>query len=161
MQILGVDPGLGITGYGLIESRGNKFRILEAGIIRTKAAQSLPQRLKAIADGLTELMKEYSPKVLVLEKLYSHYRHPTTAILMGHVRGVACFAAEEMKVPVVGYSKTRVNKGVIGKGHATKEQVSMMVQMLLGLDSAPRPLDVSDALALALCHARITRSIKL
>lgn len=155
MRILGVDPGLGITGYGVIEARDFKFKLIEAGVIRSSYKTPLESRLYKIYQAVNQIIKEYKPKVLVLEKIYSHYKHPTTAILMGHARGIICLAANLNKIPVVGYSNTRLNKAVIGRGNASKGQLQQMVQSLLGLKTPPNPLDISDALALAICYAYI------
>ena len=155
MRILGVDPGLGITGYGVIEADGSHFKLLEAGVVRSTAKVYLESRLYKIYQAVNQIIKEYKPKILVLEKLYSHYKHPTTAILMGHVRGTVCLVARVNKIPVVGYSNTRLNKAVVGRGNASKQQVQRMVQSLLGLKNPPNPLDISDALALAICYAYI------
>lgn len=158
MRILGVDPGLNITGYGIIEAgiEGN-FRLIEAGVIRTSSKENLEARIDKIYKAIKGLIEEFQPKVLVLEKLYSHYKHPTTAILMGHVRGVVCLAARQSELQLVGYPYTRINKAVIGRGSASKDQIQRMVQSLLGLKSSPAPLDVSDALALAIAHAYISQ----
>lgn len=162
MRILGIDPGLNITGYGLLEIDGNNLRnkpaLLEAGVIKTQPNLTLAQRVNRIYKGIKEILEEFQPQVLVLEELYSHYRHPRTAILMGHARGVISLAAEEKKVSLVGYSSTRIRKALIGQGNATKEQVQRMIQHLLGLTRPPQPEDISDALALALAHAHIDRS---
>lgn len=155
MRVLGVDPGLGITGYGIIETDGSHFKLVEAGVIRSHFKVSLENRLNKIYQGINQIIKEYKPEVLVLEKLYSHYKHPTTAILMGHARGVVCLVASVNKIPVVGYSNTRLNKAVVGRGNASKIQLQRMVQTLLGLKNPPSPLDISDALALAVCYIYI------
>jgi len=155
MRILGIDPGLGITGYGLIEAKGSRFKLIEAGVIRSSYKVSLEARLYKIYRAVNQIIKKYKPKVLVLEKLYSHYKHPTTAILMGHARGIICLAANLNQIPVVGYSNTRLNKAVIGRGNASKGQIQRMVQSLLGLKEPPNPLDISDALALAICYVYV------
>ncbi|KPK41704.1 MAG: hypothetical protein AMJ78_04690 [Omnitrophica WOR_2 bacterium SM23_29] len=158
MRILGIDPGLSITGYGIIEvdSKGN-FKLIEAGVIRTANKEKLEVRINRIYNGIKSLIEEFHPGVLVLEKLYSHYRHPTTAILMGHVRGVICLAANQWGLSLVGYSSTRINKAVIGRGNASKYQIQRMMQNLLNLRSIPTPPDVSDALALAVAYAYISQ----
>ncbi len=161
MRILGIDPGLNITGYGLVEVDENRRKVpslLEAGLIKTKPCFSLPQKLRKIHKGITEILSEFRPEVLVLEELYSNYKYPRTAILMGHARGVISLAAEERNVTLIGYSPLRIRKALLGRGNATKEQVQRMVQILLGLSRPPQPNDVSDALALALAHARIKDS---
>ena len=157
MRILGVDPGLGITGYGIIEANSGNFKLIEAGVIRTSNKEKLEVRINKIYSAVEGIIEEFQPKVLVLEKLYSHYRHPTTAILMGHVRGAVCLAANQSRLSLIGYSSTRINKAVIGKGNASKYQIQRMVQNLLNLRTTPTPPDVSDALALAIAHAYISR----
>ncbi len=156
MRILGIDPGLGITGYGAIEVKSQCFKLLEAGVIRTSSRDKIGVRLSKIYDGLKSLIEDFKPEVLVLEKLYSHYKHPTTAILMGHTRGAICLLAEQYGVELVGYSATRVKKAVIGVGHAGKYQMQRMIQNLFNMRSAPNPPDISDALALAVAHAYIS-----
>lgn len=159
MKILGIDPGLGTTGYGIIEDR--TFAVIEAGVIRTKAGLPIQSRLKKISESLDELIKEYRPSVLVLEKIYSHYKHPTTAILMGHARGAVCLACGLHDVKLVNYPSTRIKKAVTGNGHASKTQVQRMVQSLLKLKEPPEPVDVSDALAMALSYCFIEQNRKI
>lgn len=159
MKILGIDPGLGTTGYGIIEDR--TFAVIEAGVIRTKAGLPIQSRLKKISESLDELIKEHRPSVLVLEKIYSHYKHPTTAILMGHARGAVCLACGLHDVKLVNYPSTRIKKAVTGNGHASKTQVQRMVQSLLKLKEPPEPVDVSDALAMALSYCFIEQNRKI
>ncbi len=154
MIILGIDPGLLITGYGVIEvSRQSAAKIKEAGVVRTKSQDCIAKRLAKIYNNVIDIIEEYSPEVLVLEKLYSHYKHPVTSILMGHARGVICLASGTSKIELVSYPSTRVKKAITGNGHASKQQVQSMIKNLLGLKSSPEPVDVSDALALALTYA--------
>ena len=94
MRILGIDPGLGITGYGLVEVKSRNFKLLEAGVIRTSGSDTLEARINKIYEGVKSLIEEFRPQALVLEKLYSHYKHPMTAILMGHARGAICLLAK-------------------------------------------------------------------
>lgn len=157
MRILGIDPGLGIMGYGLIEAEKGCFKLLEAGIIRTSSKDKIAARLSKLYVNLLEIIEEYHPSVIVLEKLYSHYRHPTTALLMGHARGVVCLASGQKGVPLVSYPATRIKKAVVGRGHATKGQIGGMIKSLLGLKSSPKKNDVTDALAVAISHAFIER----
>ncbi len=153
MRVLGIDPGLEATGYGLIEVNGDrKAKLIEAGLIRTKPGRSLAFRLAAVAQELQALLSQLRPDFMAVEDLYSHYKTPKPAILMGHVRGVVLSTAALAKVPVVGYLPTRVKKAVVGQGHAGKDQIARMVQMRLGLDGGRVPADVTDALAVALCH---------
>ena len=118
MRILGIDPGLGTTGYGIIDDRN--FHVVEAGIIKTESRTSIQARLKKIFDALSDIIKEHEPGVLVLEKIYSHYNHPTTAILMGHARGAVCLACGIHKIKLINYPSTRIKKVVTGNGHASK-----------------------------------------
>lgn len=155
MRILGIDPGLGTTGYGIIDS-GN-FKVIEAGVIRTKARVPVQDRIKKIFDEISGIIEEYHPGVLVLEKIYSHYRHPATAILMGHARAMACLVCGKFNVKLVNYPSTRIKKVITGNGHASKTQVQRMVQDLLRLKEAPDPVDVSDALAMAITYCFIER----
>lgn len=157
MRILGIDPGLGITGYGLIEAKSQNFKLLEAGVIRTSGRDNLETRIDKIYEGIKSLIEEFRPQALALEKLYSHYKHPMTAVLMGHARAVACLLAKQYDIALVGYSATRVKKAVMGVGHASKHQMQRMVQDLFKLKAAPNPPDISDALALAVAHAYISR----
>jgi len=158
MRILGVDPGLQVTGYGLIESRGGRQRLVEGGIIKTDGKASLEQRLLRIHEDMAAVMDEFGPTCAVVEELYSKYRHPRTAILMGHARGAVFLAAAQRGVPVLGYAASLVKKSLTGSGRASKEQVARMVCRLLDLATPPTPEDVTDALALALCHASPVRA---
>jgi crossover junction endodeoxyribonuclease RuvC len=155
MRILGIDPGIERTGYGVLELAAGVGapRLVEAGVVRTRPADGLPERLLEIRAGLAAVLEEFRPDAVAVEELYSHYAHPRTAILMGHARGVAVLAAAEAHVPVVSYSATHIKKSLVGSGHAAKEQVQRAVQSLFNLREVPYPPDVADALAVALCHA--------
>ena len=155
MRILGIDPGLGTTGYGVIDS--GTFRLVEAGIIKTKANTPIQDRIKKIFEEISEIIVEHKPSVLVLEKIYSHYKHPTTAILMGHARAMACLVCGKFSVKLVNYPSTRIKKAVTGNGHASKAQVQRMVQDILRLKRPPEPVDVSDALAMAISYCYIEK----
>jgi len=159
MRILGIDPGLGTTGYGIIEDAS--FKVIEAGVIKTLPRTPIQERLKKISDALTDIVTEYKPGVLVLEKIYSHCKHPTTAILMGHARAVACLICGEKNIKLVNYPSTRIKKAVTGNGHASKQQVQRMVQTLLNLRKAPEPVDVSDALAMAISYCFIEQKRRI
>ncbi len=150
MRILGIDPGLGTTGYGIID--GNSFKVIEAGIIRTRAGSPVQERIKKIFDEISGIIEEYQPGVLVLEKIYSHYKHPATAILMGHARAMACLVCGRSNIKLINYPSTRIKKAITGNGHASKAQVQRMVQGLLKLKKIPEPVDVSDALAMAITY---------
>jgi len=158
MRILGVDPALRITGYGVIDFKKNRISLQEAGIITTSSKENLVKRLDKIYSAITQLIQEIKPDCLVLEKLYAHYRHPTTAYLLGQARGVICLACARQNLPLVEYAATRVKKAIIGKGLASKYQIQRMVAGILGLKSLPKYTDVTDALALALAHIHILRA---
>ena len=155
MRILGIDPGLETTGYGIIENKS--FKLVEAGIIKTQPSTPIQTRLKKIFDALTEIIEEHKPGVLVLEKIYSHYKHPATAILMGHARAVVCLACGIHKVRLINYPSTKIKKVITGNGHASKRQVQKMVQDILKLKNPPEPVDVSDALAMAISYCYMER----
>ena len=158
MRVLGVDPGLEGTGYGVIELESTgEVRLLEAGVIRTKPRQPLPARLLEISRELRQLLDEFHPDALALEDLYSAYAHPRTAILMGHARGVVCLAAAEAGVAVSNYPPARVKQSLVGSGRASKEQIGRMVALRLGLAEVPRPDHVADALAIALTHCQMSK----
>jgi len=151
--ILGVDPGLRVTGYGLIRVAGREISLVEAGVIRSDDSAPLGERLRTIHEEFRHVLGDLSPDVIALEELYSHYKHPSTAILMGHARGVIVLCSALEGKQLITYSPTRVKSAVVGNGHASKEQVQKMVKASLGLSAVPEPPDVADALALALCHA--------
>jgi crossover junction endodeoxyribonuclease RuvC len=153
-RILGVDPGLHTTGYGVLEVTPRRPRVCEAGIIRPAddGATDLASRIHSVYKGIVEVIGQYRPEVMVVEQLYAHYKHPRTAILMAHARGAIFLAAAANAVPVVSYAATRVKKTVTGHGRAAKDQVQRTIQRELGLAQLPSPPDVADALAVALCH---------
>ena len=155
MRILGIDPGLGITGYGLIDACGNNVKLMEAGIIRSDAKDKIEKRIASIYKKVMNLIKDTLPEAVVLEELYSHYKHPKTSILMAHARGAICLAVKHQDVLLVNYPTTKIKKAITGRGRASKEQVQRTVTSLLGLKNPPEPFDVTDALALAITHANI------
>lgn len=157
MRILGIDPALSITGYGVVDVKNNKISLLEAGIIATSSGQIITERLGKIHRAVAKLIKDTKPDAVVLEKLYAHYRHPTTAYILGQARGVICLACAQARVPLAEYAATRVKKAVVGKGLASKFQVQRMVAGMLGINTLPKYMDVTDALALAIAHSYITR----
>ncbi|MBN1437281.1 MAG: crossover junction endodeoxyribonuclease RuvC [Sedimentisphaerales bacterium] len=151
MKVLGVDPGLRTSGYAVVESRGRGLTILDAGVFRADVKLALAARLGQLYDDVSRLLDEHRPGVMAVEELYAHYKHPRTAILMGHARGVFLLAAHEREVPVYGFAATRIKKSLTGNGRASKEQMQRAVQLQLGLAAVPRPADVADALAIAMC----------
>ena len=158
MVILGIDPALAITGYGVIDASNNNLSLLEAGIVSTSVRDNVPRRLDKIYRAMIKLISDTKPDVMVLEKLYAHYRHPTTAYLLGQARGVICLACATKNIPLVEYAATRVKKAIVGRGLASKNQVQRMVANTLRLSSLPRYSDVTDALALAIAHSYMVRS---
>ena len=154
MRVLGIDPGLNITGYGVLDEDGDTLAVVEAGVVRTKATDSLEKRLMEIAAGIDEIIQQLKPDAMAIEDLYSHYGHPKTAIIMGHARGVIFLKAAEHHIPVIPYAATRVKKSLTGNGRATKTQMQLMIRSSLGLSAIPDPPDAADALAVALCHCR-------
>lgn len=151
-RILGIDPGLNITGYGVLEVVGGRLKLCEAGVVRGKSRGSLGGRLGEIHEGVADVIKALQPSVMAIEELYSHYERPKTAILMGHARGVICLAAVQAGIPVVPYAATQIKRILTGNGRAPKSQVQQAVLHELGLAQVPEPPDVADALAIAICH---------
>ena len=128
MRILGIDPGLGITGYGIIDAdAGGRIKLVEAGVIRTSQKDPICQRLHKIFAVINDIILTEKPSVLVLEKIYSHYKHPVTSILMAHARGVVCLVCGINSIKLVNYSASRIKKAITGRGNATKEQVKNMI----------------------------------
>ncbi len=154
MRVLGIDPGLNITGYGLLDANNDSPIVVEAGVVRSNDKDQFSVRLCEIAREITGIIDQFRPDVIVVEELYSHYSHPITAIIMGHVRGVIYLKAAEANVPVVSYAATRIKKALTGNGRATKAQMQRMVSSSLRLPAIPEPPDAADALAVALCHCR-------
>jgi crossover junction endodeoxyribonuclease RuvC len=152
LRILGIDPGLNVTGYGALEGDGARLRLCEAGVIRGKSRGSLDKRLIEIYEGVVDVIASLKPNVMALEELYSHYERPRTAILMGHARGVICLAAAQAEIPVKHYAATQIKRILTGSGRAPKSQMQRAIQRELALAAPPEPPDVADALAAALCH---------
>ncbi|MFH0912895.1 MAG: crossover junction endodeoxyribonuclease RuvC [Candidatus Omnitrophota bacterium] len=157
MRILGIDPALSVTGYGVVDFKNNRPHLLEAGIITTWPKETIPKRLERIYAGVTKLIVDTRPDVIVLEKLYVHYRHPTTAYILGQARGVICLACAKERIPLAEYAATRVKKAIVGRGLASKYQVQRMVANILSLNRLPKYTDVTDALGLAIAHSYIAR----
>ena len=159
-RILGIDPGLNITGYAVLERDCQRAEIAARGGSRRGArhqSQSLVDRLLEIHRGVTDVIGSLKPAVMALEQLYSHIAHPRTSILMGHARGVICLAAAEAGIPVVHYPSTQIKRILTGNGRASKLQMQQAIQRELRLASTPEPPDVADALAVAVCHYYLGR----
>ncbi|MGE3817914.1 MAG: crossover junction endodeoxyribonuclease RuvC [Isosphaeraceae bacterium] len=157
-RIVGIDPGLGVTGYAVLEPRPRGVFVVEAGVIRTKASgDALGHRLELIHRGVLEILDAFPCAALALEQVHSRVKHPRTAILMAHARGVIVLAAAERGVPVFGYAASRIKKTLTGYGKAPKEQMQHAIKIELGLDRLPEPHDVADACAVAICHVQTRR----
>lgn len=160
MRILGIDPGLNTTGYGVLEANQRTLVVVEAGIIRGGAGGELAPRLKKLFEGVVELVQTLKPDVAAIEELYSHYDRPKTAILMGHARGVLFLAVGQAGIPIESYSATQIKRILTGSGRAPKAQVQLAVARQLRLPSVPDPPDVADALATAICHHFLSTKAK-
>jgi crossover junction endodeoxyribonuclease RuvC len=156
VRILGIDPGLLVTGYGVLEVRDRKPVVCEAGVVRGTEREreklEIAVRLTNLYNGIVEVIEQYQPKAMAVEQLYAHYEHPRTAILMGHARGALLLAAGQRGIPVTSYNATRIKKTITGHGRASKAQMQHAMLRELGLATLPEPADVADALAAALCH---------
>jgi len=152
MRVLGIDCGTGRTGYGVIESDGRAHRMLAAGLIHTLSRVPLEQRLAEIARGLREVIREHQPDAAAVEEVF-YAVNVKTALKLAHVRGVALLVIAEAGLEFGEYSPLEIKTSVVGYGRAEKQQVQMMVQSLLGLDSQIESEDAADALAAAICHA--------
>lgn len=157
VRILGIDPGLNITGYGVLDRVDSKPKVIEAGVVRGTSKQSLTDRLVEIHRGVADVIDALRPAVMALEQLYSHVAHPRTSILMGHARGVICLAAAQAGIPVVHYPATQIKRILTGNGRASKSQMQSAITRELRLSAVPEPPDVADALAVAVCHYYLGR----
>ena len=154
-RILGVDPGLRTTGYGVVEVRAGGLRLIEGGVLQPAATLPLEQRLVQLHGAICDVVRSTQPDCMVIEALWTAYEHPQTAVLMGHARGVIALAAGAAGVAVHHLAHTVVKRALTGSGSARKAQVNGMVVQLLGLSAPPHPHDVSDALALAIAFANV------
>ena len=157
MRILGIDPGTRITGYGIIDVEGNRLRHVDNGIIKTRSSDPLPLRLKIIYDGLSTILKEFSPQAVAVEQVFLA-KNPRAALTLGHARGTAVLSAVNLGLEVHEYSALQVKSAVVGYGHAAKQQVQQMVKALINLPEVAQE-DAADALAVAICHAN-SRTMK-
>lgn len=152
MVILGLDPGTATTGYGVIRVLGNRFQMLEYGIISTPAKTPMEKRLEMIYDNLQELLQKWQPDQAAVEELFFN-QNITTAITVGQARGVLLLCCAQNNVPLAEYTPLQVKQALVGYGRADKKQIQQMVKMFLNLADIPKPDDVADALAIAICHA--------
>lgn len=156
MRILGIDPGTGILGFGVIDSARGKYTMVTAGVVRTPAHTPLEDRLVEIYDAIQEIIRETKPEVVSIEKLF-FARNVTTAISVSHARGVVMLAAKQAALPIAEYTPLQIKQTLTGYGKADKKQVQEMVRLNLGLRDVPKPDDCADALAAAITHAAMTR----
>jgi crossover junction endodeoxyribonuclease RuvC len=153
MRVLGVDPSLNVTGYGVVESSNGQLRLVEGGKIQPKR-DGLPERLAELQEGLSDVISATHPDVMVIEEIFSRVAYPRTAILMAHARGALICAATVAGLATQGFAATAVKRALVGRGSATKDQVAAMVVQSLRLRRPPKPDDVTDALALAIAYLR-------
>jgi crossover junction endodeoxyribonuclease RuvC len=157
-RCLGVDPGLVRTGYAVLEAGATGHFLREGGVIRSTRGQSLAERVHEIGSGLREVIRDFKPRALAIEQVFSLGRNPKSAILMAHARGAILLIAAEEKIPVIHFTPTQVKKLLTGSGRASKEQIQFAVRTELRLENVLEPHDVSDASAVAIClyhHLRL------
>jgi crossover junction endodeoxyribonuclease RuvC len=160
-RVVGIDPGLNVTGYSVVDASARGPYVVEAGIIRPPARSvAIGQRLDYLHKALDEVLEAFAPGSVALERVHSHVKFPRTAILMAHARGVIVLAAAARGIPVFGYAPARVKKTLTGSGRAPKTQIQHAIMTELRLDCLPEPHDVADACALALCHFHVSRNAR-
>lgn len=152
MRIIGIDPGTGIMGFGVIDAQAGKTELVDAGVVRTKVHQPLDERLEEIYNCLSDIIEETQPAIMVIEKLF-FAQNVTTAISVSHARGVAMLAGKLAGLEIIEYTPLQIKQALTGYGRADKKQIQEMVRILLGLKEPPKPDDCADALAAALMHA--------
>lgn len=151
MRILGIDPGYAILGYGIIEMKGNHFKVIDYGAVTTDSKMEMPDRLKVLYNSLMEIIAEYEPEVASIEELFFN-TNAKTAILVGQARGVAVLACANSGLDIEEYTPLQIKQALVGYGRAEKKQVQLMVKTILNLKEIPKPDDTADALAAAVCH---------
>ena len=157
MIVLGIDPGTAVTGYGVVEGQHSMPpRLIECGVIRTKARDPLPQRLRDIHAGVAELIERHRPDAVAIEDVF-YARNVRTTIVLGHARGVILLAAVQAHIEISEYPPAEIKKAIVGTGNATKQQVQFMVTRLLRLKTAPEPVDAADGVATALTRLMVAR----
>jgi len=150
-RVIGVDPGLTITGFGILDYKGGQIRTVAFGTIKPPVKESLPNRLEYLNSHMTELLEKFEPNAFAIEDTFFS-QNVKSALLLGQARGVLLLAAASKGIPSMDYAPRKVKQSVVGNGAADKTQVQYMVQQILKMDEPPKPLDVSDALAIGLCH---------
>jgi crossover junction endodeoxyribonuclease RuvC len=158
MRILGIDPGLRLTGYACVHAQSHapksSPRLIEAGVIRLKPKTSVASRLLELDHDLAEILARVEPQAVAVEKLYAHYKHPLTGVIMAHARGVVLLNIQRAGLELIELAATEVKRSLTGNGHASKRQMQLGVQAQLALAAPPEPPDVADAIAIALCAGR-------
>lgn len=149
--VMGIDPGIAILGYGVLRIEGNRYGIIDSGALITTPELSMPERLSYIYKNLTELLKLHKPDAFAVEELFFN-KNTKTALTIGHARGVIILAASNLDIPIYEYTPLQVKQSIVGYGRADKKQMQQMVKVLLNLKETPKPDDVADALAVAICH---------
>jgi|TARA_B100002003_G_scaffold224973_1_gene230680 crossover junction endodeoxyribonuclease RuvC len=158
-RVIGIDPGLSNTGYGVLDFDRDQITALEGGVCKTVVSDNLEIRLKSIFDDLREVVIEYKPKVMAVEDLHSRYRNLKTAIIMGHARGVVCLVASQFDIPVFSYQPTQIKNIVTGSGRADKIQIQRSVARLLNLNFNSFNEHVADAYAAAICYSMMSNNV--
>ena len=151
MRIIGIDPGLLCTGFGILDVSKNEFSIVDYGIVKTNAKDALNIRLKTIYEDLEYIINRYKPSVMSIEQIF-YGKNVKAALLLGHARGIPMLLSAINEFPLFEFSARRIKQSITGNGNATKEQVQFMVKNLLLMDKVPEPIDASDALAIAICY---------
>ena len=156
MRILGIDPGIAIVGYGVVDKEGNRYKTIAYDAVTTKAHTPLEDRLEKVYNGVLEIIKEYKPDAMSIEELFFN-NNAKTALTVGQARGVIILAAVQNHIPVYEYTPLQVKQALTGYGRAGKTQIQQMMKSMLGLTEVPKPDDVADALAIAVCHGNSMR----
>jgi len=159
MRVLGIDPGLALTGYGLVDGNG-ELQLLAQGVISTPSSKPLPERLRSLYTELKAILERFRPDAVAVEELFFS-RNVRTAFAVGQARGVALLAIADAQIPLYEYTPLQVKQALTGYGRADKKQIQNMVRLLLGLESIPQPDDVADAIAVAICHIHSSRMASL
>ena len=157
MRILGIDPGYAILGWGVIDMKGNHFKVVDYGAVTTDSKMEMPDRLKVLYNSLMDIITEYEPDVASIEELFFN-TNAKTAILVGQARGVAVLACANSGLDIEEYTPLQIKQGLVGYGRAEKKQVQLMVKTILNLQEVPKPDDTADALAAAVCHGHSANS---
>ena len=156
MRIIGIDPGLLCTGFGILDISGNEFSVVDYGVVKTNSKDPLNIRLKTIYEDLEYIINRYKPSVMSIEQIF-YGKNVKAALLLGHARGIPMLLSANNGLPLFEFSARKIKQSLTGNGNATKEQVQFMVKNLLSMDKIPEPIDASDALAIAICYKQNSR----